>query len=73
MLHCLYALSIASEADLLGLSGVGSGLSVLGDVPGAMGQVCKLERGTFPTFPAQVVGCLVIVVSCISPFLQHRL
>lgn len=65
MLHYLYALSITSEADLLGLSGVDAGLSVLGDVPGAMGQVCKLERGTFP-FPAQVVGCLVIVVSCIS-------
>lgn len=62
----LCAQSRASETDLLGLSGVDSGLSVRRDLPEAMSQVCKVEKGLLPTFPAWVVGCLVIVVSCMA-------
>lgn len=45
MLHYLCTRSVASETNLLELSGMDSGLSVSGDLPEAMGQVHKLWRG----------------------------
>lgn len=69
MLHYLCTPSVASETDLLGLSGVDSGLSVQRDLPEAMGSsVQTVERGMFPKLPAQVAGCLVFV-SCMAPSL----